>query len=83
MGTHKRLKIPIRLIIMDALGAVLLGVGVAELFADTNLVAASLQFENYAIFMIIFGIAMMLPIVTYMLSGPKKRSVRDIANKGR
>ena len=67
-----------RLIVLDAIGAILLGLGIAELFANTNLVPKSLQFENYAMVMIIFGIAMMLPIITYMLGGPDKRGPREV-----
>ena len=74
----KKLTIPLKLIVMDALGAVLLGLGVAEMFADTNLVPQAWQFEHYALMMIIFGIALMLPIVTYMLSGRKNNAAREI-----
>lgn len=78
MNEPKKLSVPLRLIIMDAIGAVLLGVGVAELFANTNLVPQSWRFENYAMVMIILGIALMLPIVTYMLSGRKSSGVREV-----
>lgn len=74
----RKLAIPFKLIVMDALGAVLLGLGVAEMFAGTNLVPKAWQFENYPLMMIIFGIALMLPIVTYMLSGRKNSGVREI-----
>ena len=78
MSKAKKLRIPMRLIVLDAIGAILLGLGIAELFANTNLVPKSLQFENYAMVMIIFGIAMMLPIITYMLGGPNKRGPREV-----
>ena len=78
MSEPRKLSIPMRLIIMDAIGAVLLGVGVAELFANTNLVPAAWRFENYAIVMIILGIALMLPIITYMLSGRKSSGARQV-----
>ena len=74
---NRKLGIPLKLIVMDAIGAILLGLGVAELFAGTNLVPASWQFENYALLMIILGIALMLPIVTYMLGGRKYRGVQE------
>ncbi len=74
----KKLAIPVKLIVMDAFGAVLLGLGVAEMFAGTNLVPQSWQFDHYALMMIIFGIALMLPIVTYMLSGRKNNTAREI-----
>ena len=77
MNKMKTVRIPMRFIILDAIGAVLLGLGVAELFAGTNLVPKPWQFPNYAVFMVIFGIAFMLPMVTYILSransaGPRK-----------
>lgn len=75
---NKKLTIPLKLIVMDAIGAVLLGLGVAELFANTNLVPTAWRFENYALIMIIFGIALMLPIITYMLSGRKNCGAREI-----
>ena len=78
MSEPRKLSIPMQLIIMDAIGAVLLGVGVAELFANTNLVPAAWRFENYAIVMIILGIALMLPIITYMLSGRKSSGARQV-----
>ena len=70
--------IPLKLIAMDAAGAVLLGVGVAEMFAGTNLMPPAWQFENYALMLIIFGIALMLPMVTYILSGRKDKGAREI-----
>ena len=75
---NKILGIPVQLIVIDALGALMLGLGVAEMFANTNLVPASWQFENYAMVMIITGIALMLPIVTYMLSGRKRSGTREV-----
>ena len=78
MSESKKLSIPIKLIILDAIGAILLGLGVAELFANTDLVPQAWQFENYALVMIIFGIALMLPIVTYMLSGRKNNGPREV-----
>jgi len=78
MNEQKKFKIPFRLIVLDAVGAILLGLGVAELFANTNLVPGFLRVENYALFMIIFGVAMMLPMVTYIMSTPGSRKSRQI-----
>lgn len=78
MSESKKLSIPIKLIVLDAVGAVLLGLGVAELFADTNLVPQAWRFENYAMVMVIFGIALMLPIITYMLSGRRKNRPHEV-----
>ena len=78
MNQTKKLHIPMRLIILDAIGAVLLGLGIAELFANTNLMPEAWQLPNYAVIMIIFGIAMMLPMVTYIFSRGKNDGPREI-----
>lgn len=77
MSQPKKLKVPVRLIILDGIGAILLGLGIAEQFANTNLIPISWQFTNYAMFMIIFGIAMMLPMVTYILSRTNNSRPRE------
>ena len=78
MGKSKALKIPMQLIVLDTIGALLLGLGIAEQFAKTNLVPQPWQISNYAIFMVIFGIAFMLPMVTYILSKTKNTRPREI-----
>lgn len=77
MDKVKQQKLPVRLAILDAIGAALLGIGLAERFAGTNLVPESFRFENYDIVMIAAGIVLMVPMVLHFLklarNGAQKR----------
>lgn len=66
----------------DAVGAILLGLGFAEHFANTNLVPASLQFQYYAFVMMVAGVALMLPFMTYIIKTAAERTSPD-QNKGK
>jgi len=59
-------------------GVILLGLGLSEWFAGTNLVPASLQFENYYIVMVLFGGLLMLPALGFMLKIALGRETREI-----
>ncbi|MGB5425174.1 MAG: chemotaxis protein [Gammaproteobacteria bacterium] len=68
-------KIPMSLLVLDFIGAILLGVGLAEWFADTGLVPERFLFENYYIAMVICGGLFMLPLILHIL---KKSAVRRL-----
>ena len=76
------MQIPAVLIAADAMGAILLGLGLAEHFANTNLVPASLQFQYYAFVMIAAGVVLMLPFLTYIIKTAAERKSPD-QNKGK
>ena len=61
------LKIPLHLLVLDFVGAALLGLGLAEWFANTGLVPESLRFENYYIVMVIVGCLLMLPVLLHFM----------------
>lgn len=65
------MKLPPQLIALDALGTVLVGLGLAERFAGTNLIPGNLQFANYDIAMILVGIALMVPMLKHVISHAK------------
>ena len=73
-----KLKIPVQLLVLDALGAVLLGLGLAEWFGGTNLVPESLRFDNYYIAMVVCGALLMLPLVAFVLRTALGRAPRRI-----
>ena len=74
----KKLPIPLKLIVMDALGAVLLGLEWLKCLPTPIWWPKAWQFEHYALVMIIFGVALMLPIITYILGGRKNNAAREI-----
>jgi len=59
--------IPVHLLVLDFIGAILLGIGLAEWFADTDLVPLGYQFENYYIVMVICGGLFMLPVMIHIV----------------
>jgi len=69
---------PINLLILDFIGSILLGLGLAEWFADTNLVPEALQFENYPIFLIVIGALFILPFTLFFIRKARNKQVREI-----
>lgn len=63
---NSALKIPVSLLVLDFIGAMLLGLGLAEWFADTGFVPESFQFENYPVVMVICGTLFMLPVILHI-----------------
>ena len=70
---NSALKIPLPLLVLDLLGAIVLGLGLAEWFADTNIVPVQLQFENYYIFMVICGVLFMFPLILHIVKSSLAR----------
>ena len=52
---------------MDFIGAILLGLGLAEWFAETGLVPERFQFERYYVAMVICGGLLMLPMMVHIV----------------
>ena len=67
LKANSTFKIPMSLLVLDFIGAILLGVGLAEWFADTGLVPERLQFESYYIAMVICGVLFMLPLIIHIV----------------
>ena len=75
---RKSWKPPIGLVVLDAVGAILLGLGLAERFAGTNLIPGSFQFENYDLVMMVVGVFLMVPMLLSVIG-----HVRERARNGR
>jgi ABC-type transport system involved in cytochrome bd biosynthesis fused ATPase/permease subunit len=73
------MKIPAVMLAADAVGALLLGLGIAEHFANTNLVPIALQFQYYAFAMILAGVALMLPMLTFIVKHATKQKSQNQA----
>ena len=69
---------PVNLLVLDFIGSILIGLGLAEWFADTNLVPASLQFEHYPIVMIVIGVLFILPFTLFFVRKAKNKQTREI-----
>lgn len=67
MNRNKPLKIPPSMLVLDFIGAILVGLGMAEWLADTNLVPESLRFGNYPVTLVICGVILMFPAILHMI----------------
>lgn len=67
-------KIPLKLVVLDFIGTVLIGVGLAEMFADIGLVPRTMQFPNYDWLMIIFGVILATPYCVHIVKLAIKKS---------
>lgn len=63
----EKLRIPIRLLVLDAAGAVLLGLGVAKVLAGVDLLPPALRFEDDGLTFIVGGLILMLPMVMHVI----------------
>jgi hypothetical protein len=59
--------LPMRLLVLDLFGAVLLGIGAARHFAGVELLPEELRFEGYAMTFIIGGMLLMAPLVFHLI----------------
>ena len=68
-----KLPLPLPLIVLDIIGSVLIGVGLALMLTDTKLLPAHLRFEHDGLIYIILGAAAMLPAVNCLLNLARKK----------
>ena len=71
---EEKWKPPISLVALDTVGAILLGLGLAERFAGTDLVPQAFQFENYDLLMMILGGFMMVPMLLSLIGHARARA---------
>ncbi|WP_020207838.1 DUF1418 family protein [Gilvimarinus chinensis] len=63
------MKLPIHLAVLDFIGCILVGLGMAMEFAEVNFLPEAMQFEKDGVVFIVVGIALLLPAVIYILRG--------------
>lgn len=67
VDVHRR-RIPLRLLFIDAVGAVLAAIGILDLLqAGPQLVPAALQFPGIGIALVVAGSLLMLPVPVWLL----------------
>lgn len=78
MEERKKISIPMKLLVLDIIGAILVGLGLAEWFAATNLVPEVLRFERYYIAMVAGGGLLMLPLLFHVLRAASENRQREL-----
>lgn len=71
-------KIPLILVLLDGLGAVLLGLGAAKYFAGIDMLPAKFHFESDAIVLMFAGGVLMLPMLTYVFGRIRENAERKL-----
>jgi hypothetical protein len=62
------LKFPIRLIILDLIGTIVLGLGLAKILAGIDIIPANMRFDNDGLALILLGVLLMMPMMNYILN---------------
>ena len=66
-------KLPIKLLILDGIGSLLIVLGVLALVADLHLLPAAWRVARYDIVLIILGATLMLPMLLWIMEQVKRR----------
>lgn len=66
-------KLPIKLLILDGIGSLLIVLGVLALVADLHLLPAAWRVARYDIVLIILGATLMLPMLLWIIEQVKRR----------
>ena len=74
----KQLKLPIMLVLLNALGGILLGLGLVDYFGDIKIVPQVFRIENYQFILIFAGILLELPFIVYLVNFTLGKLPRDI-----
>ncbi len=73
MQHTKEPTLPPKLIILDAIGTVLLGVGLAKQLAGFDFLPSQYRFEGYSVVLVGAGIVFMLPIIIHLVRRIKEQ----------
>lgn len=68
MPQEKRLLFPPKLLLLDFVGVLLAGLGLAKLFANVDVIPEQFRFDNYGLIFIVVGFALMVPLVYHVVS---------------
>jgi hypothetical protein len=67
-------KLRLDLLVLDGIGAVLLALGIAKMFAGLDLLPLAFQFDETGWMMIVLGILLMLPFMLNFLGQVRART---------
>lgn len=68
MSNKQPLKLPLNLIVMDVVGAVALGLGLAKLLGGIDIIPLNMRFENHGLALVLVGVLLMMPMMRYLFN---------------
>lgn len=69
MQTRPGIRIPLQYLVMEGVGAILAGIGIARVFAGVDLLPWRVPFEHYGEALIVMGVALGAPLVVHLVKG--------------
>ena len=73
MQNEQKPSIPSNLLVLDILGVILLGVGIAKVFAGIDINPVSFRFDDYGLAFIVAGVALMLRYAVHVIRKSRTR----------
>ena len=78
MDEKSAFKLPLGLVALDGLGAILVGLGLAKMFAGLEILPAALQFDEKGWTLIITGALLMLPLMLHLSTKLRERAEQKL-----
>lgn len=73
MDNETKLPIPPKLMLLDLVGMLMAGLGLAKQFAEVDVIPAPLRFDNYGIVFIVVGFALTIPALSHIIRTARAR----------
>ena len=71
---HEKIGIPVKLMVLDALGTLLFVIGALAHFSDIELIPPAALGENYGPTLMLIGILLFIPMLRYVLQRARASS---------
>lgn len=68
MIEEKKFPIPPKLLLLDLIGVLMAGLGLAKIFANVDAVPEQFRFDNYGLVLAVVGFALMVPLIRHIVS---------------
>jgi hypothetical protein len=75
---QKVFKPSLSLIVLDAIGAILVGLGLAKMFAGLDLLPAAFQWDDKGWALIIIGVMLMLPMMVQLFVKVREQAEKKL-----
>jgi hypothetical protein len=75
---EKSFKFPITLLMLDMMGSLLVGLGLAKIIAGVDILPVAMQFDEKGWTLIILGGLMMLPFIMHLFAKLRERAEQKL-----
>lgn len=72
------MKLPLHLVLLDGIGAILLGLGLAKMLAGLDIIPANWLFDTQGWTLIIAGAVLMLPMLLHMVVSMRAQAEKTL-----